>query len=58
MISPSQTLAQKIVDRLVMERLLTADDARQVLVKLADGNMKPEDWRLAVEKAIDKAAQR
>lgn len=55
--SPSQVLAQKIVERLVAEKLLTANDAKQVLVKLADGSMKAEDWRLAIEKASDKAVK-
>ncbi len=55
--SPSQILAQKIVDRLVQENLLLNEDAKQVVAKLAEGGMETEDWRLAIEKAIDKAAQ-
>ena len=55
--SPSQVLAQKIVDRLVQEKLLLNEDAKRVVAKLAEGSMEAEDWRLAFEKAMDKAAK-
>ena len=52
--TPSEELAQKIVERLVAEHLLMPEDTVKLLPKLAEGKMRPEDWRLAVEKAITK----
>jgi hypothetical protein len=49
--TPPEELAQKIVRRLVAEQLLTNEDAVKLLPKLAQGKMRPEDWRLGVEKA-------
>lgn len=54
--SPSQDLAQRIVDKLVAENLVLAADAKAAQSKIADGRMSAEDWRLVVEKAIDKGA--
>ena len=47
--TPSQALAKKIADRLIEEGLLTADAAKKLLPKLADGNLRSEDWRLPIE---------
>ncbi len=47
--TPSQILAKKIVDRLVNEGLLTADAAKRIHSKLAEGKLRPEDWRLPIE---------
>lgn len=52
--TPSAQLAAKIVERLIEERLLTADDQKKLLSKLGDGKIKPEDWRLAIELAGSK----
>lgn len=53
MASPSDELAKKICDRLSNEGLLTLEDVKRFSEKLATGKVKAEDWRLAVEKAID-----
>ena len=52
--TPSVQLAAKILDRLIEEKLLTPEDRKKMLAKLAEGKLKPEDWRLAVEVASEK----
>ena len=47
--TPSLKLAKEIVARLVDEKLLTEQDAEKILPNLADGKLRPEDWRLPVE---------
>ncbi len=47
--TPSKQLADKIMDRLITEGYMSPDDRKKLLSKLADGKLKPEDWRLAVE---------
>jgi hypothetical protein len=47
--SPSGTLAQRIVEKLVREKLLSAAEARKIVAKLAEGKLRAEDWRLAIE---------
>lgn len=47
--TPSEELGERIVERLVAEGLLTSDQKERILPGLANGSMKPEDWRLAVE---------
>lgn len=58
MTTPSEELAQKILERLVAEKLVLADDVKQLLPKLAGGKMKGADWRLALEKALAKKEAR
>ena len=50
--TPSQTLAQRITERLVREGLLTEQNAKAIQTKLADGTLQEEDWRLPIEVAI------
>lgn len=57
MSTPSIELAKQIFLRLVAEKLITHDDAKKMETKLADGKVRPEDWRLAIEKATDKEAK-
>lgn len=47
--NPSQKLAAKIVERLIAENLVEAEVGKKLLPKLAEGRLKAEDWRLAVE---------
>lgn len=49
----SLELAKRIIGRLTAERLLLSADAEDNLTKLATGQFKAEDWRLAVEKGIE-----
>jgi hypothetical protein len=55
--TPSQALAARIADRLVKEGLLTVDAAKKIQVSLADGKLRPEDWRLPIELAEKKEAK-
>ena len=52
--TPSQKLASKILDRLIEAELLMLDDRSTLLPVLAEGKIKPEDWRLAIELAQEK----
>jgi hypothetical protein len=49
MSTPSEKLAERIVERLVRERLLSRQEARKILTKLGQGKLQPEDWRAAIE---------
>ena len=49
MSSPSETLAAKIIEKLIEQKLLSRPEARKILPKLADGKLGPEDWRLSIE---------
>jgi hypothetical protein len=48
-LSPSAELARRIVERLVKEHLLTADEAKKLLLRLSAGAARGEDWKLAIE---------
>lgn len=47
--TPSQTLAARIAERLVREGLITAEAAKKIQPKLAEGRLRAEDWRLPIE---------
>lgn len=49
--APSLQLADKILDRLVKENLLPPEGKAKLRAKLAEGKLKAEDWRLALELA-------
>lgn len=55
--TPSQVLATKITERLVREGLITADAAKKLQPKLAEGKLRAEDWRLPIELAKKKEAK-
>lgn len=57
MSTPSQELAKKILARLTTEKLVTDDDAKKLTAKMADGKLRPEDWKLAIEKAAEMRAK-
>jgi hypothetical protein len=54
--SPSQELAKIIVEKLVKHKLLLSDDSAKMTTGFTTGNLKQEDWRLIIEKAIDAEA--
>lgn len=47
--SPSEQLANKIIDRLSQEKLLTPERGKRCLPKLATGTLKAEDWQVEIE---------
>lgn len=55
--TPSQTLASKIIERLIREELITAEAAKAIQPKLADGKLRAEDWRLPIELGVRKEAK-
>lgn len=56
--TPSQILTGKIVQRLIDAKILREDDARVLAPKIAAGKLTQDDWRLAVEKALEKEAKK
>lgn len=57
MSTPSQDLAKKILEKLIAENLVTPDDEKKLLPKLAEGKMRSEDWKLTIEKGAEKEAK-
>ncbi len=53
-LSPSETLAAEVVDRLIAAGLLRAKSRESVIAKVGVGAMKGEDWRLEIELAQGK----
>jgi hypothetical protein len=51
---PSQKLTARILQKLAAEGLLRDEDVKAFAPKIAAGTLKQEDWRLAVEKALEK----
>ncbi len=54
---PRGQLATKIVDRLVKEKLISPASGKKMLPKLADGQLRPEDWRLPIELGAEKKSR-
>jgi ribosomal protein S1 len=54
--TPSEVLAEKVVAGLVAKALVLSNDAKKLTVNISTGKLKAEDWRLVIEKAIDKDA--
>ncbi|MGA2279621.1 MAG: hypothetical protein ABSG80_04895 [Verrucomicrobiota bacterium] len=55
--TPSQKLANRIIERLVSEKLLDAEAGKKLSPKLAMGKLRPEDWRLPLETNEKKEAK-
>lgn len=54
----AEALTDLIAPLLVERKLLLEEDAQKFKVKIAAGTMKPEDWLLAIEKSLDKDADK
>ena len=52
--TPSGKLASRILKRLIKEKLLRPADEAKLFANLAEGKLKAEDWRLAIELALSK----
>jgi len=50
-------LAQRILDRLVDEKLLTVRDAKRMLAPMAEGELSADDWRLPLEVSAEAKAK-
>ena len=55
--TPDETVAEKIIARLVKARFITDHDKKRTWAKLANGSLKAEDWRLLAEKALEAAVR-
>ncbi len=51
--TPSQALARQIVERLVREKLISAEAAEKLQPQLAAGKLRAEDWALPIELRSD-----
>jgi transcriptional regulator CtsR len=51
-VTASEQLAAKIIQRLIDEKLLSANDGNKLIPKVATGKVRAEDWRLAAEKSV------
>lgn len=56
--TPSELLSAKIIERLIDEKLFSAQDGKKLSTKLAAGKLRPEDWRLPIEMAGEKEAKK
>lgn len=56
--TPSELLSAKIIERLIAEKLLSPNDGKKLVAKMAAGKLRPEDWRLPIELAGDQEAKK
>ena len=56
--TPSQRLAAQIVARLLREGLISAEAARDLTLKLAEGALAAEDWQAYLAPASPKEDRR
>lgn len=56
--NPSEVLTEIIAPILVERKLVLQEDVQKYKDKIATGTMKPEDWLLAIEKSLDKDADK
>ncbi len=54
---PAYRLADRILKRLIEEKIVSPEDHRKLLDKLATGTLTSDDWRLAVEIAAEREGE-
>ena len=50
--TPSEELAEIILEKLAAEHCIIQDDAEKLISKMATGKVRTEDWKLAIEKGV------
>jgi hypothetical protein len=55
--TPSEELSEIVVSQLVDSGLMLEADGKSAIREMSAGNLKGEDWRLLIEKAIDKEVE-
>jgi hypothetical protein len=55
--SACRIIAERVVKSLVKEKLLSESEAKKLAPKLANGKVRAEEWRLAVESSIPRKAK-
>lgn len=58
MSTPSEHLAQRILDRLVREERILEKDRSKLERQVAEGRLNREDWRFAIELAASSGGSR
>ena len=56
--TPSELLSERIIERLIVEKLMSEQDGKKLLTKLAAGKLRVEDWRLPIEMAGEKETKK
>ncbi len=54
--TPAEELAEIVTNALLDEGLILKEDAPHTSREIASGKLRAEDWRLLIEKALDKEA--
>lgn len=54
-LSPSENLSAEVVDRLIAAGLLRASRREALIAKIANGDMRGEDWKFEIDLAHVKA---
>ncbi|MGZ0019843.1 hypothetical protein [Nitrosomonas sp. wSCUT-2] len=52
--TPSEEVAEVVIQVIKRKKLLLPDDSDKIKAKIAAGTMKSEDWLLVAEKAVEK----
>lgn len=55
--TPSEELSDIVVSQLVDSGLMLQVDSKSAIREMSAGNLSGEDWRLLIEKAIDKEVE-
>lgn len=56
--TPSEALAERVVDRLVKSKLIRSAKRDALIAKIASGAMRGEDWKLEIDLATSKASKK
>jgi hypothetical protein len=56
--SPSEALTDLVAPILVERKLFLQEDVQKYKAKIATGTMKPEDWLIAIENALEKESEK
>jgi hypothetical protein len=54
MTDPNQELAEKTIERLVKEGLLSEKEGNKLSPGMASGTLNQDDWRVALENSAEK----
>jgi hypothetical protein len=54
MTDPNEKLMSEIMEILQTKKILTQNEANKIGIKIISGQIKSEDWKLAVELSMDK----
>lgn len=55
--TPAHKLSEKIIERLVADKLLAAEAGKKLVAKIAEGKLRSEDWHVALDLATGKKVE-